>query len=882
MLYLLLFLAASLHTKASEQPTIINKGWQFKLGDIPEAANPSFDANGWETVNVPHDWAFENGYSQNAAQQEFGAYAGGGIGWYQKELFFSAADLGSGVYHFIDFEAVYMNSEVWINGHHLGKRPYGYISFSYDLSPYIKEGRNVVSVRVDNTLEPSARWYHGCGIYGNVSLRKEQSVYFEKDGTFITADTKGKVKIQAELQVRKKDSPSYDVLYSIKDANGKEVASTMQKAVSVENNLNTLNAELKVRKPSLWCSESPALYTLTTQVVDKQGVCIDQKSTRFGFRSVEWDIKKGFLLNGKQVKINGVCEHLEGGPTGAISTPKLIRWKIQQIKDMGSNAIRVAHNPQLPLFYDLCDEMGILVMDEIFDGWHKKAACDYGMQAFDEWWERDVRAWIRRDRNHPSIIIYSIGNETKGDVAKDIVRVCHEEDNTRLVTSGHSNSDDMDVLGINGNSEKKTWLETFKPTTQTYVGTENPHTWQVRGFYRTQTWYRNGYPSDRLDPMFIPNLTEKEIFTYDWIDPALRGNKKQVFNSSYDNATVRVSARHMIAYARDHEWFSGCFRWTGFDYLGEAGFVHGGWPFRIFQGGALDVAGFKKDLYYLYQSEWADIDMVHLLPHWTHPTMKKGELIPVWAYTSGDEVELFLNGKSLGKKQKGSKWDEIQCEWLVPWTEGTLEAVAYRKGKEIARTTQKSAGAPSQMALTTDTKDLKADEEDIAFVTMTQQDADGTLYPYGENRVFTKLFGAARMLSFESGSPVDGDGNFGVTARRSFFGLNRAFIQSTDTDASAPVSLLTGIISGDKKLMLSDKISIQVKEIALRGALPNRNISIFYTTDGSTPTTASSAYNAPFAITLGTTVKAIAVCNGKTLLRMQETFSADQGLYWGK
>ena len=243
---------------------------------------------------------------------------------------------------------------------------------------------------------------------------------------------------------------------------------------------------------------------------------------------------------------------------------------------MGCNSIRTAHNPQLPVFYDICDEEGMLVMDEVFDGWSTKAPFDYGNQAFAGWWERDLRDWVRRDRNHPSVIIYSVGNETRGDVASELVKVCHEEDDTRLVTSGHSGSDFMDILGVNGHSEKKSFILNYKPGKKAFVGTETPHTWQVRGYYRTQTWYRDGYPNKRQDPFEIPDLCETEIFNYDWAPASKWTNRKQHFNSSYDNAVVRINARQNMAYLRDLPWYLGSYRWTGFDYLGEAGYVHGG------------------------------------------------------------------------------------------------------------------------------------------------------------------------------------------------------------------------------------------------------------------------------------------------------------------
>ncbi|MFR9659036.1 MAG: glycoside hydrolase family 2 TIM barrel-domain containing protein [Rikenellaceae bacterium] len=883
---LCLALATLITTGSIAAERNINLGWRFTLNDEGGAKEVKYDDSKWRSLDLPHDWAFENGYSIDGAQTANGGYASGGIGWYRRELNFTKAEL-EGKNIFIDFGAVYMNSEVWINGEYLGKRPYGYISFSYELTPYLKEGSNTLSVRVDNSLEPSARWYHGCGIYGDVDLRIKEMSYFERDGITITTPTieeaKGSVNVTSEVVLRGKKG-KYNVSFQITDASGKAVIKGIKKKYSLVEGENLVSFDAEVANPALWSPETPNLYFLELSLEDAKGNLLDTQKRHFGFRTIDWDIEKGMFLNGEQYKLRGVCEHMEGGPTGAFATKKLLRWKLQNLKDMGCNAIRVAHNPYLPAFYEVCDEIGLLVMDEIFDGWKKKAAFDYGMQAFDEWWERDLRDWIRRDKNHPSIFLYSLGNETHGDIATELVRVCHEEDPTRLVTSGDCNPLDMDVYGVNGRSEQRKFLETFDTTEigKPFIATENPHTWQVRGYYRTQTWYRDGAPKGPDDnKQTIPNLTEKEIFSYDWTSPQKRHNVKQVFNSSYDNATVRVTARRLIEVLRDKDWFSGSFRWTGYDYLGEASYVHGGWPFRAFQGGALDLAGFEKDLFYLYQSQWSDKDMVHILPHWTHPVMAEGELIPVWVYTNGDEVELKVNGKSMGRKRPGTKWDEMQCEWLVPWQEGTVEAISYRNGKEIARSAQKSAGAPTELKLELSDETLAADRQDVTILTITQVDDKGTLYPYGENRVYTKIYGGARVFSFESGSPVDVECNFEAADKECFFGLNRIFLQSTSDKESEPASILTAVISGDKKLMLSDKITIALKEISLRGKLPKRNLTVRYTTDGSEPTKSSKLYNGAFSVELGTVVKAKVYEDGKEIISLEEHFTEEDGLYWG-
>ena len=853
----------------------MNDGWKFVLSDIPEAIAPTFEDNEWRSLDLPHDWAFENGFSKEGAQGDKGGYASGGIGWYRKH--FDWTDKFDGKKVFLDFDAVYMNSEVWINGQYLGKRPYGYISFSYEITDCLRKGDNVIAVRVDNSLEPSARWYHGCGIYGNVRMRIENRMHFVKDGIFVynKSVSERRAELVAEWETSGKGTSSVNVLIYSSGIGCKTENKILEKHLSEGNKL-----EFNLKNPKIWSPDSPNLYIAEFNLYDSDGNLMDVEQVRFGVRSVDWDVAKGFILNGRRTKLRGVCEHLEGGPVGAAWTEGLMRWKLTKIKEMGANAIRTAHNPQLPMFYDLCDELGLMVMDEAFDGWHRKAEHDYGSQAFSDWWETDLKAMVRRDRNHPSVIIYSVGNETSGDVASDLVGVCHEEDHTRLVTSGHSGSDKMDVLGINGNSEKKTFLETFSPDSQVFVGTETPHTWQVRGFYRTQTWYRDGYPNKGQDPFKIDNLTDKEIFGYDWTSPDRRRNVKQIFNSSYDNATVRLTARHNLEYLRDKEWYSGHFRWTGFDYLGEAGYVHGGWPFRAFMGGVIDMAGFEKDHYYLYQSQWrSDVDMVHVLPHWTHPDMKDGTLVPVWAYTTGDSAELFLNGKSFGVRYPGEKWNEMQCEWMVPWEKGEIKVKAFRKGKMIAESVCRTSYTPAFLEITFE----KASDADnnVAILSFGMKDRSGNFCPYADNRIYLNLPDSWTVKSFENGNPVDTECCWNAFSRRCFFGLSRAFIDVGKYDDSG--ILTAGVIAGDRSMKISDTVSVAVSGYDLEGNLVRRvnDYEIYYTLDGTAPDKTSFKYMSPFTVKDGTEIRVAVFYNDYRILDMKETFGKGEGIHWG-
>ena len=848
--------------------TNFNNNWNFILADNPSFSKENVDVSSWKNLNVPHDWSFEKGVRDGGDQGQGGGYHDGGIGWYRKNFSIKKESLSKVTY--INFDGVYMNSEVWVNGNYLAKRPYGYISFRYDISNYLKEGKNTIAVRVDNSLEPSARWYHPCGIYAPVTLIEVNPTHFKPNSIFIKTPviTKNKAAVTIDAEINgKRKGLKYEVkLFS---SDGKELTNTCKK---LEKSNPTYQFEIK--NPKLWSPETPELYTAITQILDGKKV-IDELKTTFGFKTVAWKTETGFWLNGENVKLKGVCEHWEGGPVGGAWTKPMLRWKLQLLKDMGINAIRPSHNPTPPMFYDICDEIGLLVMDEIFDGWHKKAPEDYGKQAFDEWWQRDVTEWITRDRNHASIFVWSLGNETHSDVAPELVKFGKNLDPTRLFTSGAGNSEDMDIIGVNGGSETQSFIES-KTFDKPFISTEAPHTWTTRGYYRTQTWWRDNelpgtYP--------LPDLTEKEIFFYEGINPKKWRNRKQSFNSSYDNATVRISARKNWEVMRDTPWHSGHFRWTGFDYYGEAGLVHGGLPFNLFMGGALDVAGFEKDLFYFYQSQWTKEPMIHILPSWTHPRMKKGTVIPVWVYSNADEVELFLNGKSLGKDKPGTVWNEMQCEWMVPYEEGTIEAVAYIDGKEVKRTAFTTSKQPSK--LKTSLQKLEAEDsfEASYIITSESLDENDHFYPYGENKIYYNIQGDVNKISMENGNPIDPTSRTKSDFRALFFGKTRLFLRELPNANKA--SIITGAILGDKALYTSNKISIEASQIYVIGNSTFSNLEILYTINGENPETNGMVYKGSFEVSNNTTVKAIIKQNGKVVLAMEETFGKNEGLFWG-
>ena len=338
------------------------------------------------------------------------------------------------------------------------------------------------------------------------------------------------------------------------------------------------------------------------------------------------------------------------------------------------------------------------------------------------------------------------------------------------------------------------------------------------------------------------------------------------------------NSRRNIEQLRDIPNYAGSFRWTGYDYLGEAGYVHGGWPFKSFMGGAIDMANFEKDLFYLYQSQWTDKPMVHILPHWTHPMMKPGTRIPVWVYSNCDSVELFLNSRSLGRHEPGRKWDEMQCQWMVGWKPGTLKAVGYQNGKATAEKVVRTADAPAHIALSIDGEPLAESGKDIVQVRVTTQDDKGEYYPYGENRTHFHVIGPGRIRALDNGSPIDVEKHFEAANRIAFYGLTRAYIESTGQDGE--IALLASCILGEKKQVTSNKVSIDTKLLPLRGRLPKVGIEVFYTMDGSKPSRKSSRYTQAFAVPLGTTVKALVVVDGKPVQWLEERFAEDEGFVW--
>lgn len=799
-------------------------GWTFHLGDDSAASRPDYDDTAWRILNLPHDWAIEGEFSRDNPSGTGGGALPGGIGWYRKTFTVDKADEGKRLY--IDFDGVYMNSEVFINGHSLGVRPYGYVSFSYDLTPHIKwGGKNVVAVRVDNAEQPNSRWYSGCGIYRNVWLTKLNPVHIAQWGTFITAEDVSKnsarlnirTKIQYDVAAQLQDSvkqadgtyvvfdseivPLADVVLQsrLMDAEGHVVGEVASELQVIPACPNEVEQEIVVKTPNLWSVNTPYIYKVHSILIDKTtGKVLDNYCTNTGIRTFRFDAQKGFILNGERLKINGVCMHHDLGCLGAAVNIRAIERQLEILQEMGCNGIRCSHNPPSPELLDLCDRMGFIVMDETFDMWRKrKTAHDYS-RYFNEWHERDLTDLILRDRNHPSVFIWSIGNEVleqwsdaKADTltleqANLILNFGHDQsmlakegemsvnslltkkladmvkalDSTRPVTAGCNEpnpnnhlfrSGALDLIGFNYHDD---WFagvpEKFpgKP----FIVAESVSALMTRGYYRM--------PSD--ETVICPERWDKPYFD------------DSFSCSSYDNCHVPWGNSHegTMRHVKNNDFISGQYVWTGFDYLGEP--TPYGWPARSSYFGIVDLAGFPKDVYYLYQSEWhPEKKVLHLFPHWN---WTPGQDIDMWAYyNNADEVELFVNGESQGVRTKGK--DDFHVVWRVKYEPGVVKVVSRKDGKAVLEKEIHTAGEPAQIRLTADRNEIKSDGRDLSFVTVEVLDKDGNLCPNADNQIMFDVQGAGFIAGVDNGSPVSME-KFKADHRKAFYGKCLVVVQS--------------------------------------------------------------------------------------------------------
>lgn len=783
--------------------------WSFILGDDAKMASVGYDDSDWRKLDLPHDWAVEGDFSADNKSGAGGGALPGGIGWYRKHFNVGAKDKAERFY--IEFDGVYMNSTVYVNGHEVGHRPYGYSSFEYDITPYIKRGGdNVIAVKVDNSDQPNSRWYSGCGIYRHVWLTKTSNIHVAHWGTHVvstaSSDKKaGEMKVAVTISNPTGKAQNVKVRNSVIDREGKHVAMTMTQAVA--NDGAVVEQLLNIPNRKLWQLDDPYIYNVKTEVLIGSKV-VDTYYTTTGFRYFNFDAQKGFFLNGKNMKINGVCEHHDLGCLGAAFNEDAMYRKLTKLKDMGVNAIRSSHNPPAPELLNMCDTMGLIVMDESFDMWRRKKTQNDYARFFDEWHERDLTDLVVRDRNHPSILMWSIGNEVleqwssaeadtltleqanlilnaghdASTLAKDgemsvnslltkhLVDIVKRNDNTRPVTAGCNEPDPnnhlfksgaIDLIGFNYHRQ---WIKDVPKNFpgKPFLMTESVSALQTRGYYEM--------PSD-----------EERIMPERWDKPY---TNPTFMCSSYDQGHAPWSSTHEQTWeiVKHSPFCSGQFIWTGWDYIGEP--TPYGFPAHSSYFGIIDLAGFPKDVYYMYQSEWTDKDVLHLFPHWN---WIPGQEIDMWCYyNNADEVELFINGKSQGVRRKADD-HQYHVMWRVVFEPGEVKVVARRGGVTVREKAIKTAGAPHHIRLTPDKTELKVGGKSLSFVTVEVVDKDGNLCPNAENQIFFDVKGAASLAGVDNGSQFSLE-RFQANNRKAFFGKCLVILRSGKTAGTATLT----------------------------------------------------------------------------------------------
>ncbi|HEY6505380.1 MAG TPA: sugar-binding domain-containing protein [Chitinophagaceae bacterium] len=727
-----------------------NKNWKFFLGNDSTAIKADYDDAKWRALNLPHDWSIESDFSKEYPATNQGGALPGGIGWYRKTFVVPASSENKNIS--IEFDGVYRNSEVWINGHYLGKRPNGYISFQYDITEYIKQApvKNIIVVKVDNSQQPNSRWYSGSGIYRNVKLIATGANHINDGSLFITTPFISKdsaiVNVSGVIETVSAHYLAHKARVSVLSAEGKTIFAQTYNAGSV-NEIGGINYSIKIPHPVLWSTTSPYLYKLKLELLSTRNELLDNVTTSFGIRFFNFDAQKGFFINGKPLKIKGVCMHHDLGALGAAFNKAAAKRQLKILKEMGCNAIRTAHNPPAAEFLDLCDEMGFLVMDEAFDMWQKrKNRYDYHLD-FKEWYKRDIEAMVLRDRNHPSVFMWSIGNEIREQfdstgiaLTKELTAIVKALDTTRPVTNALTEnfpdknfiyrSGVLDVLGFNYKLYDYKDLPSRFPG-QKILASETVSALATRGVY--------DQPSDSM-----------RIWPPDSKQPFVKGNPDMTV-SAYDHAYAYWGATHEQALqaVNKHDFIAGCFVWSGFDFLGEP--VPYPWPARSSYYGIIDLAGFPKDVYYMYQSKWITKPVLHIFPHWN---WQVGQVVDVWAYyNNADEVELFLNGRSLGIRKKEN--DELHVVWRVPFEPGVLKAVSRKNGKIVLTRQIKTAGKPAKIELVADRKAIKADGKDLSFVAVRVLDKNGNLVPDADNLIKFSVSGAGIIAGTDNGYQAD-------------------------------------------------------------------------------------------------------------------------------
>lgn len=730
-------------------------------GDV-SYVQASFDDSTWRNVTLPHDWAITGPFITAGPYGGMGRLPSWGIGWYRKQLEIPASDRDRSI--FIDIDGAMSYVTVWLNGKLVGGWPYGYNSFRLDLTPYVTfGGANQLVVRLDNPPH-SARWYPGGGLYRNVWLTKTNRVHVSHWGTQVTTPQVSKASATIDVSVSIDNDSQTESLVDVStniyalDADGKRTGDVVAKIkhgnarVAAGTNAQ-LHGSTTLANPRLWGprpTQTPNRYVAVT-TVSRGGTTIDRYETRFGIRSLRLDPNNGVYVNDERVPLNGVNNHHDLGALGAAFNVRAAERQLEMLQEMGANAVRMSHNPPAPELLELTDRMGILVMDEVFDVWErKKTPLDFHL-IFPDWHEQDLRSMLRRDRNHPSIILWSVGNEVgeqyTGEhgaaIASKLVNIVREEDPTRLTTTAMNwAKPDMplpaavDVISLNyqgaGIRSLPGQFPAFRERfpNKVILTSESASALSSRGEYQFPVSGSISGP----------------------VRPGSGGDPKTRQVSAYElhAADFGTSADRAFAAQDQHPYVAGEFVWTGWDYLGEPTPYYSS---RSSYSGIIDLAGFKKDRFYLYQAKWRpELPLAHLLPHWTWPGRER-EVTPVHLITSGDEAELFVNGKSQGRKKRGPY--EYRLRWdYVTYEPGELRAVSYKNGKEWATASVRTADAPAKLELTADRSTIQGDGRDLSFVTVRVLDKNGLPAPIAKNSIRFSIDGPGEIVATDNGDPT--------------------------------------------------------------------------------------------------------------------------------
>jgi beta-galactosidase len=684
----------------------------------------------------------------------------------------------------IEFDGVYMNSDVWLNGRHLGNWPYGYTSFYFDVTPWLNSGEksNVLAVRVDNSRQPNSRWYSGSGIYRHVRMTFTTPLHVAHWGTYVTTPKvsaeSAAVRIRTLVQNETGDDREVALVNEILDSDNQVVATVETKQNISANGEIEFDQTVEIEKPHLWFLDEPYLYKVRScfKNSDKLG---DIYESSFGIRDIRYDVDKGFFLNGEHIKMQGMCIHHDGGSVGAAVPEGVWERRLQLLKAMGCNALRMSHNPPDPKLLDMCDRMGFLVMDEAFDQWKiAKSPQDYS-RYFDQWSIKDLTAMLHRDRNHPSIVMWSVGNEIReqtrpngAEVLRPLVELCHKEDPTRPVTSA------CDNIAADGGGTTPEFLDLLD-----IVGYNYADRWHSR----RETMYsddRHDYPQRKMvgsESTCVGGVRGNYNLG--------SGNPDRGPRGSYASAMIR--AEQLWKFVAVHDYVIGDFMWTGIDYLGESR-----WPGKSSSSGVLDTCGFPKDGYYFYQSQWTTKPMLHVFPHWNWKG-REGQIIPVLCYTNCDQVELFLNGKSYGVKalefpRQGASggWNryarpqvfsttaDLHLSWDVPYEPGTIKAVGGKEGKIVCTEEIRTAGDPAAIAISADRAEIRPDARDVAHFTVKVVDDKGLIVPYADSLITFDLKGPAVLIGVDNGNPASHE-DYKAKSRKAFNGMCLAIVKST-------------------------------------------------------------------------------------------------------